>query len=222
EKKGDNVRNKFVDQIGRTEGKKKRGSQETFHFRRVTFVGIVRCLHRRVNIHRWILDAFSRMCASSRKENREGKGVDEQVTLRCKTSKKDKDKVKRYSARVVAHFHETKLSRCLCPYGIHVENAGRVLDGSSSDNDSGGGGDGGGVGRTRYYSRSVKPPVHCFERNDSEIGMRGVEREGDRPERIKSRYSSTEMDTVEGNIEYGYTVRNKIAPFKGHLKDKQI
>lgn len=64
---------------------------------------------------------------------------------------------------------------------------------SSSDDDDG---SGGGVGRTRYYSRSVKPPVHCFERNDSEIGMRGVGREGDRPERIKSRYSSTEMDTV--------------------------
>ncbi|KAF7393823.1 hypothetical protein HZH68_010642 [Vespula germanica] len=165
------MRNKFVDQIGQTEGKKKR-SQETFHFRRVTFVGSQVLIHR----------------------GKEGsQRVEERATLRCKTSKEDKDKVKRYSAGVVAHFHETKLSRCLCPYGIHVENAKRVLDGSSSDDDDG---SGGGVGRTRYYSRSVKPPVHCFERNDSEIGMRGVGREGDRPERIKSRYSSTEMDTV--------------------------
>lgn len=85
-------------------------------------------------------------------------------------------------------------------FSIHSSSDDDYGGGGSGDGDGGGGGggdgDGNGGGRTRYYSRSVKPPVHCFERNDSEIGMRGVGREGDRPERIKSRYSSTEMDTV--------------------------
>lgn len=148
------MRNKFVDQIGQTEGKKKR-SQETFHFRRIGSQVLTqvrkytqvhsRCIfknvceftqwfykerHKKGPLPRWCVKSSILIPAYRGKER--GQRVEERVTLRCKTSKKDKDKVKRYSARVVAHFHETKLSRCLCPYGIHVENAGRVLDGRYS------------------------------------------------------------------------------------------